>query len=259
MSLIALGQRLGGVVGSLTAGFALVQWGSGEAYLLIALCHILAGGVMLFAGTRGQSAPVERPPVWQGIRQYLEELGSNSNLRVLVLLTAAVEVLGFSHQAVMPSLARDLLDVGAQGLGLLSAVASVGGIIAVLTLSFWGEVKSKGKLFLAVLLLFGASLILLASSSTLALALVAVAMVSGLASLTDLLSQTLVQSAVANDLRGRAMGSWILAIGLGPVGHLQIGALAAIAGVTLALVTNGVLLMALAGAVMLTARQIRKL
>jgi hypothetical protein len=54
------------------------------------------------------------------------------------------------------------------------------------------------------------------------------------------------------------MGSWLLAIGLGPVGHLQIGALAAVAGVTAALVTNGLLLALLAALTLLGAKSIRR-
>jgi hypothetical protein len=194
----------------------------------------------------------------QGVREFAQELARNANLRLLVLLTAAVEVLGFSHQAVMPSLARDLLHVGAGGLGLLNAFAALGGLVAILSVSYWGE-RQKGRTFLGVLLVFGAAMVALGLSGHLVLALLAIALVSGMAALSDLFSQSLIQSAVPNDLRGRAMGSWILAIGLGPLGHLQIGALAAMAGVTVALAANGTLLIVLAAAVIVAARDIRRL
>ena len=80
-----------------------------------------------------------------------------------------------------------------------------------------------------------------------------------LAALTDILTQTLVQSSVPNELRGRAMGSWILAIGFGPVGHVQIGVLAAVLSVTAALTINGVLLAALALTTILKAQRIRRM
>jgi hypothetical protein len=79
-----------------------------------------------------------------------------------------------------------------------------------------------------------------------------------MAALSDLLTQSLIQGAVHNDLRGRAMGSWLLAVGLGPVGHLQIGALAALAGVSAALVTNGGLLVLLAVVTLIGAKSIRR-
>ena len=259
MAFMNLGQRTGGIAGSLSAGLLIGAAGAGEAYLALALCQMLGALTIMLARTRGQAAPVSRPPVWQGVREYIEELRANRTLSLVVLLTAAVEVFGFSHQTVMPSLARDLLEVGPEGLGLLNAFASCGGMAAILLVSLRGELAHKGLSLLAVLVCFGAALILLGAGGSLTIALAAITLVSALAALTDLLTQSLVQSVVANDLRGRAMGSWVLATGLGPVGHVQIGGLAAVSSVTLALMTNGVLLIALALGTLIAARRIRRL
>lgn len=258
-SLMNLGQRVGTIAGSLGAGLALELWGAGAAYIAIALCHFLSSAVVLLARTRGQAAPVSRPPVWQGMKEYTFELKHNRDLAALVLLTAAVEMLGFSYQAVMPSLARDRLGLGAEGLGLINAFASCGGLAAILGISLWGELRHKGLTFLGVLLLFGAALVLLGNSGSLAMALLAIALVNGLAALSDLLSQSLVQSVVANDLRGRAMGSWVLAIGFGPIGHLQMGAVATTLGIAVALTGNGVVLIALACVTLIGIRRLRVL
>jgi hypothetical protein len=174
-------------------------------------------------------------------------------------LTAAVEVLGFSYQAALPNLTRDLLNAGPGALGLLSASGSVGGILTVVALSARGEPGHKGSLFIAVLLGFGVALCFLSSGTSLVLAMIAIAFVAGFASLTDVLTQTLVQSAVPNELRGRAMGSWVLAVGFGPAGHLQIGVLIALFGVTAALSVNGALLALLAVLTALRARRVRVL
>jgi hypothetical protein len=259
MALISLGQRAGGIVASLAAGVLLAEVGAGEAYLAVSTCHLISAGVILLAREVGQAAPVSRPPILAGVREYVVELRANTTLRALVLLTAGVEILGFSHQAVMPSLARDLLDAGPAGLGLLNAAAAFGGMTSILLVSLRGEVAHKGRFFLVVLIAFGGALIVLGVSSSLVVALVAITIASGMAALSDLLSQSLVQSAVANDLRGRAMGSWMLAIGFGPIGHAQIGALTAVLGVTASLVTNGALLIVFAAIVSLMATNIRRL
>ncbi len=257
MAYMNMGQRLGGIVGSLGVGLLIEEWGAGEAYLAIALCHLLSSLAIMFARTAGQAAPSARPPVWQGVRECVSELQINRILATLVLLTAAVEVFGFSYQALVPSLARDLLNLGPGGLGLLNAIGSLGGMVAVLAVSLRGELHSRGLGLLVVLLSFGGVLILLGHANTLALALLAIALVSGLAALSDLLSQSLVQSAVANDLRGRAMGSWVLATGFGPIGHLQIGLIASVYGVTTALTVSGLLLLTLGLSALLLNRQIR--
>ena len=49
----------------------------------------------------------------------------------------------------------------------------------------------------------------------------------------------MMQLAVPNTLRGRAMGVWVLAIGFAPLGHLEMGGLTQLLGVGPALLTNG--------------------
>lgn len=259
MALTRLGQGVGGIAGSLGAGLILQEAGGGEAYLAVSICLLLSGAAMFLARSSGQAAPSTRTPILKGSREYLSEMASNRTLAVLVALTAAVEILGFSYQAALPNLTRDLLDGGPESLGLLNAAASVGGIIAIIGLSLRGEPSHKGPLFLIVLVLFGVALAVLGSGTSLAFAVVAIGLVAGCASLTDVLTQTLVQASVPNELRGRAMGSWVLAIGFGPAGHLQIGLLIASFGVTAALSVNGALLVLLAALTALRARRVRTL
>jgi hypothetical protein len=69
----------------------------------------------------------------------------------------------------------------------------------------------------------------------------------------------LLQHSVANEQRGRAMGAWVVGSGAAPVGHLEIGYLAGVAGARLALLLNGVALMVLAGAFALYLPRLRRL
>ena len=61
-----------------------------------------------------------------------------------------------------------------------------------------------------------------------------------------LLQQTLIQLAVPEELRGRAVGVWVLGIGSAPLGHLEMGSLVTSFGAPLALSTNGCLVLAAA-------------
>ena len=64
--------------------------------------------------------------------------------------------------------------------------------------------------------------------------------------LSDLLSQSMMQLSVPPHLRGRAGGAWVVAIGLAPLGQLQIGGLASLFGVSIALGSSGLALVVLA-------------
>jgi hypothetical protein len=59
-------------------------------------------------------------------------------------------------------------------------------------------------------------------------------------------------------LRGRAGGAWVVAIGLAPLGQLQIGALASLFGVSVALGTSGLALAMLAGTTALVFPRVRR-
>jgi MFS family permease len=259
LALTNLMQRIGGVAGGAGTGAAIAVWGAGEAYLVLGAAFAVSSAVMLMARSRGQAAPLSRQPVLRNLREYVVELKSNRTLGTLIALTAAVEIFGFSHLSALPVLVRDELGRGGGTLGLMATFSSAGGIAGILIFSARGDQVRKGLTFLAVLCLFGLALVLLGASSSLTVAFVAITLVSGLAALSDVLSQSLVQVSVPNEMRGRAMGSWALAIGMAPIGHLQIGGLAALIGVSSALAANGVALILLALAAGLGLSRLRSL
>ncbi|PYM33342.1 MAG: hypothetical protein DME15_11515 [Candidatus Rokuibacteriota bacterium] len=183
-------------------------------------------------------------------------------LPALMLLTGAAEILGFSHQALLPSLARDVLGVGPEGLGVLNAARAVGGILGLVVVSMLGPVHGGGTLFLAVLLAFGASLVVLGLAPYVMAftgVVVVLVVVNASGALSDLLSQSLMQLSAPAELRGRAGGAWVVAIGLAPLGQLQIGALASMFSVSVALGASGLALAALAGAAALVFPRVRRL
>ena len=259
IALMSMGMRVGAIAGSLSAGYIMAWVGEDAACAALAVGYVLSAITIMFIRDRGQAAPVERESVWANLKGFWSELRHNRPLQTLVVLSAMAEILGFSHQVLMPTLAKDILDVGAEGLGVMNAVRSVGGILAILLLSAMGDVRRKGALYLVVLLLFGASLVFLGFADTFYVAILAITLVNGLAALSDILSQSLVQSVVPNEFRGRAMGSWTLAVGMGPLGHVQIGALASAFGVTFALATHGVGLLILAAGSLALFPRLRRL
>jgi hypothetical protein len=117
-------------------------------------------------------------------------------------------------------------------------------------------------MFLGVLLIFGASLIALGLAPYavgFAGVFVVLVVVNGAGALADLLAQSLLQLSVPSALRGRAGGAWVVAIGLAPLGQIQLGALASLLGVSVALGASGLALGLLAGATALLFPRMRRL
>jgi MFS family permease len=245
IALVALAQRIGGVIGALVAGATLSWWGAAAAFLVMAACYGI-GACLLYALQRsGIAAPLEREPIWHNLRAYLRALRTNQDMRMLMGSTAAAELLGFSHQVMLPILAKEVLQVGAGGLGVLTACRFLGGVLGVSALTGLRVLPRQGSLLLLVLALFGAGQMLLGSAPTFWSAAVCVVFINIMAAATDVLHQTLLQASVANDQRGRAMGSWIIGTGIAPVGHLEVGALASLTSPHVALLVNGLALLAL--------------
>jgi hypothetical protein len=258
-------MRLGWLAGSLATGAAIARFGTGAAYFVVAAGFLVGGLVLAPAGRRAQPVAREaRAPgsLWRDIIEFFTAMRTNPTLVVLMVLTAGSEMLGFSHSVLLPSLARDVLHAGPEGLGVLNAARAVGGMLGLIVASLRGPIHGGGALFLATLLTFGVTLIGLAGAPYIvgfAGVVVMVTLVNGVGALADLLAQSLLQLSVPRHLRGRAGGAWVVAIGLAPLGQLQIGALASAFSVSVGFAASGLALALLAVATAVFAPRARRL
>jgi hypothetical protein len=249
-AILGVAMRTGWLAGSLGAGALIAHLGTGAAYLLVAAGFLAGAAALLPASVTARAAPADGGSLWDSVLGFVTAVGQDRRLLVLMLLTAGAEILGFSHQALLPSLARDVLHAGPEGLGTLNAARSIGGILGLLAATGGSRARGGGPpLLLAVLASFGASLVVLGLAPHLVgfAGVVAVLVaVNAIGALADLLAQSLLQLSVPAHLRGRAGGAWVVAIGLAPLGQLQIGALASLFSVSIAVATSGLALTALA-------------
>lgn len=261
LAVLGVAMRVGWLLGSLGVGALIARFGSGPAYLAVAAAY-LAGALAMLPASAAEPATASEPDsMWEGVTAFIVAMRKDRTLLVLMMLTAAAEVLGFAHQALLPSLSRDVLHTGPEGLGVMNAARSVGGILGLIA-SMRGFAGGGGALFVLVLVAFGGSLICLGAAPYLVgfLGVALIVLVANAAgALADLLAQSLLQLSVPPHLRGRAGGAWVVAIGFAPLGQLQIGALASLFGVSAALGASGLALVALAGATALLYPRLRAL
>jgi len=262
LAVLGAAMRAGWLVGSLGAGALIAHFGSGAAYLAVGASYLAGGAALISASAPDGSRPSVSGSLWQGAIDFITAMRKDPVLPVLMLLTAGAEMLGFAHQTLLPSLPRDVLGVGPEGLGAMNAARSVGGMLGLIGLSVRSAALGSGVLFLAVLIGFGASLIALGLAPALVgfMGVIVILIVANAAgALADLLAQSLMQLSVPPELRGRAGGAWVVAIGLAPLGQLQIGALASLLGVGIAFGISGAALVTLAIAGALLFPRVRRL
>ncbi len=259
LALSSMNQRIGGVMGALIAGSFIAAWGLGNQYAVICVSYLTAAALMLTLRSAGQAAPVKRETVLQNLSGYIEVLRHNPILRAMMFMTAITEVFGFTHQSVLPVFARDVLNVGATGFGVMSAVRQGGGILALVLLAAVSNLNRKGLAAFIVVAGFGLGQMAFYLTTNLVVFLVILAFINACASASDIIYRTIMQSNVSNEERGRAMGSWTLSIGMAPMGHLGIGAMAGALGAQGALLVNGAILAVLAVASAIAMPRIRRL
>jgi MFS family permease len=259
VALLGVAMRLGGLAGSLLTGALTARLGPGAGYLGVAAGFLAGSLAFCWTPAAGRPAATARESAWAGFVDFVRALRRDRALPGLIALTAAAEVLGFSHQALLPSLARDVLQVGAAGLGVMTAARSVGGILGIAAIAALSQAGRTGSLFLGVLMVFGVSLVVLGFASSFLWVVLLLVLVNSMGSVSDVLSQSLIQLRAPRGQRGLAGGAWVVAIGTAPLGQLQIGALASLFGVSAALGVHGLALLVLAAAGALWFPRLRRL
>lgn len=259
MALTALSQRLGGVAGALTAG-AIIAWvGVAGEYLAIAATYAVGGVTLMFARSSGQAASSETQSVWANLKGTFHILRFNRVLFILMLLAAVTEVFGFTHQTLLPVFARDVLGLGSTGFGVMSAVRQGGGLFGIILLANLGNYQRKGLLMFIMAAGFGLGEMAFWLTDSVFTFVLVLLFINACASGVDTLYKTLMQANVPNEQRGRAMGTWVVSIGVAPVGHLSIGALGGALGAPGALLINGCILLGASVATALGLPTIRRL
>ena len=239
LSLTASSQMAGQVIGALVAGALIAKLGVGIQYFAACGAYIIALLVLLSTRTTVQADLSRQTPVLQQMLGYVRLVRSNRTLLMLMCFTAIVEIFGFTHQSLLPVFAKENLAVGAMGLGVMQAFRRGGGVLGLMFLASIGNYRRKGALLLVCVTAFGAGLMAFSLAGGIFAFLAVLAFVNACAMTVDTLHKTLMQSNVPDDQRGRAMGSWVLSIGVAPIGHMGVGGMAGVLGAPGALLING--------------------
>ena len=259
LALGAMAMQGGGIAGSLASGAVIEVAGPGWQFGAAALCYLASAAATLAIGNPGVSARPSAESVLQNLTGYFRLLRNYRLLMALMVLTAATEILGFTHITLLPVFAKEVLGVGPTGLGIMTAGRQVGGLIGLWLLAGLGNLRRKGLMMFATALGFGLGLMAFSLSGNIYSFLGVLLFVNACAMAVDTLYKTMMQEIVSDEERGRAMGSWVLSIGFAPVGHVGVGALAGAVGAPRALLINGAALAVISVVSALALPRIRRL
>ena len=229
-------QNLSTVAGPALAGALIAVAGSGATF--VAQAVILSIGLpCLFAMRVPRVERTEAPTsALRDLREGLAYVVASPLIRSLFAATACIGIffLGI-YQALLPVFARDVLDVGGLGFGLLLASLGAGMLLGSIFIAAKGNFARKGEVLLWSLLICSGVVLVFAISQWYVLSLLMMLGWGLCAAFFMNLTITLIQTHTPDRLMGRVMSVQALALfGFGPIGTLGAGFLADGVGAPLA-------------------------
>jgi MFS family permease len=241
-SLAFNGARL---LGPALGGLLLAELGEAMVFLVNGLSYlaVLVGLALM------RTEPATRRPSdsWlSGMREGIAWVRGSRKARLFLALVSISSVFGLPYSILLPVFARDVLGVGARGLGFLTGATGLGATVGALYLAGRGT-RGRGVLVAVAMALLGASLVAFALSRAFALSLLLLVLVGAAMIVQMATSNTLLQLLAPEELRGRIVSFYMLAfLGTAPVGSLLAGTLAHALGTPAAVAIGGAVCLAAA-------------
>jgi predicted MFS family arabinose efflux permease len=245
------GPTLAGVTVA-TIGVAGAFYANAASFLAVVAALFLMRGVPELTGR------AEKRTLRGDLFDGLSYVSKTNLILTLLLLSAVTNIFGRSYTQLLPAFARDVLDEGSLGLGLLMSAPGAGTLLGAAVIAILSDVRRKGVVFFAAMLVFSAILVVFASNRSFALAL-GLLFLSGIASLVfSTMLTTMLQLHVTNEMRGRVMSLVTVTMqGFAPFGALLTGALATRIGIAEAVALSAVVVGVAAVVAAARARSVR--
>jgi predicted MFS family arabinose efflux permease len=223
IGLMSAGMNLSRVAGPSVAGVVIGTVGIGETFLIQAVALAVSFALVL------QIVLPPRPPRATGNRGVFDGIrliATRPDLRGLFLLAAIPTLLVFPYIGFLNVFARDILHIGAEGLGLLMATSGLGAVAGSLLVATRGRTEGVGRQLIGMTVVYGIVIVGVAFSRSLWLSLPLMFLGGLLGAATMSGNNALLQHRVSDEMRGRVMGAYMLTWGLMPLGALPMGLLA---------------------------------
>jgi MFS family permease len=161
-------------------------------------------------------------------------------IRTILMLFAVVSLMGMPYVVLMPIFAAQVLHGGAHTLGFLMGAMGVGALISALSLAARKSVRGLIRMIPLAAVVFGLGLIGFGLSRVFWLSMFMV-FVAGMGMMQGMAaSNTIIQTLVSEDKRGRVMSYYTMAfMGMAPFGSLLAGTMAHAIGAPWTVIANG--------------------
>ncbi len=229
-----------GILGPSLAGLLLGFIGIAACFYINAI-SFLAVIIALFLMSSVPNRTMRKQTMLENLREGFAYVRGNRTVAALLILIGLVGLLGRPYTQLMPAVQRDVLHVGATGLGVLLAFSSIGALIGALAIASLSNFTHRGLLLTISIGAFGAALIGFATSRSFPLSLGLLVIVGGTATMSMSTTNMMIQLNVPAEFRGRIMSMYtMIAMGMMPLGSMVLGTIANFIGVPETLMFGGI-------------------
>jgi MFS family permease len=215
------------IIGPAIAGLTVAAIGEGWCFFANGVSYIavIAGLLMMSVPRLAQQSVGSS--LLANIAEGFRYVQSTKPIRALLFLLALVSFAGMPYTVLMPTFAEAILHSGARGYGILMGATGVGALIGSIVLAMRSTLSGLGRWVPRAAAAFGVSAIAFSWSKSFWLSAVLLVPV-GLSMMVQMASSnTLIQSMVRDEFRGRVMAVYSMTfVGIGPIGALLAGWLA---------------------------------
>ena len=217
-------NNAGRIIGPAIAGGIIEVAGIGASLYFNVACYVISLVCLMLIRGRPPLRALGGTSIYRDVLDGLRYANSVPIIALIVLGTGpAMGMLAFPYMQVMPAFAKEVLEVGAGGTGLLLLAAGLGGAFGNLALASLGDLGRNKWLYLGALLAFIFTLLLLALSPWYWASWV-ILLFLGMASMSYIsVGTAMLQIASRSDMRGRVMGLWTIGSSMMYIGSLPMG------------------------------------
>lgn len=233
--------NIGRLLGPSIAGILIAAAGEGWCFLVNGLSYLAVIWSLLMMKLNHSFERKARDVLYELKEGFNYALGF-APIRSIILLLALVSLMGMPYQLLMPVFAKDILHGGPHTFGFLMAATGLGALLGALYLASLKSVLGLERTIALAAGLFGFGLVAFSFSTSILFSLLLL-LATGFGMMVQMASSnTVLQSLVDDDKRGRVMSFYTMAfIGVMPFGSLLAGTLASMIGAPDTLLIGGVL------------------
>lgn len=235
------GSRL---VGPALAGLVIAAAGEAWCFVIDAVSYLAVVAALLAMRLPKKERTHTAASIGRHMVEGVKYAFGFAPIRALLLLLALVSFAAMPYSVLLPVFAADVLGGGPHTLGLLSAASGVGALAGALYLASRSSVIGLGRVIVVATLALGSALVGFSQSESVWLS-VGLLVLTGAGMMVQMAaSNTLIQTMVDEDKRGRVMSFFGMAFqGAAPFGSLLAGWLAGIVGVRAVVSGSGALVL----------------